>query len=389
MSRALGHLLQGRRQLRRRRRLLAPRAAARRRACARRARCGSTISRALARIAPGVDRRARRAARRRASTIRALARAVCRAPIPPTSSSRRSAAACPTRYVDAMARRRRPPAWFVLEYLSAEPWVERRARPAVAASATAAGAPLLVSRIHRRRPAACCASAGSSTRATRSARCRGAHARLWASLGLPAPVAGEIARVALLLSESRAAGAARRVGRRRRPRDAASCPKASPPARSTRGPAATCRIRGHRSRAAASTLHAIPFVARTTTTGCSGRATSTSCAARTRSCARSGRRGRSSGTSTRRRSDAHCAKLDAFLDRYAAALDAGVGGGAARDSGDAWNGAARRRPIGAAWRDFAARAPALDGTRERVGGASSPRCPSSPTGLVKAACDRL
>ena len=42
----------------------------------------------------------------------------------PMSSSKPSAAACPTPYRDAMAARPRPPVWINLEYLSAEAWVE-------------------------------------------------------------------------------------------------------------------------------------------------------------------------------------------------------------------------------------------------------------------------
>ena len=59
----------------------------------------------------------------------------------------------------------------------------RRARAAVAAPATCARASLLVSRIHRRRAAASCASAGCSRRATRSSATPQRALRLWASLG--------------------------------------------------------------------------------------------------------------------------------------------------------------------------------------------------------------
>ena len=73
-------------------------------------------------------------------------------------------------------------------------------------------------------------------------------------------------------------------------------------------------------------------------TRCSGPPTSTSCAARIRSCARSGRKSRSSGTSTRNPTTRICPKLDAALAHYANGLP-----DAARESvarfWHAWNGA--------------------------------------------------
>ena len=141
---ALGHLLQGRRQLRRRRGLLATRAAARDRARARRDalarrsraarahRPAESIRRATAQRATGVtirrwarDRSRQPARRRRRRGVRLRAPRALRRRDGRSERSRRcgsSSNTCPPRT-----------------------WVEQRARPSLAASAAAADAPLLVS----------------------------------------------------------------------------------------------------------------------------------------------------------------------------------------------------------------------------------------------------
>ena len=88
----------------------------------------------------------------------------------------------PERYVAAMAQRSVAPTWFVLEYLSAEAWVDRSHGLASPHPRIPLHAALLVSRDSRRGPAGCCASAGSSMRATRFVNDSGAQSALLGAL---------------------------------------------------------------------------------------------------------------------------------------------------------------------------------------------------------------
>ena len=247
---------------------------------------------------------------------------------------------------------------------------------AVAAAAAAADRGTSISRASPPAPAACCASAGSCRAARRvPGRPPRARAAMLARARRRTPP-GSALVVSLFCYPNRAsAGAARRVGRRRR---AGRLPR---PRR--RGAGALDRWTGGavphagqalvRGRAALSP----PFRSsrRTPTTGCFGAATSISCAARTRSCARSGRRGRSSGTSTRRPTTRTCAKLDAFLERYGAGCPHAEPRPASTRSGSVERRATRDAPAprpGRRSRD-AARA---GGARAALGGA--PRGPARP-----------
>ena len=85
--------------------------------------------------------------------------------------------------------------------------------------------------------------------------------------------------------------------------------------------------------------------------------------------------------------NAHHRKLDAFVDRYAAALDPAAAA-AVREFFHAWNGVAGVERIDDAWHVFAAALPDL----ERHGAPWSAQLAALPelaTGLVKAAADRV
>ena len=159
--------------------------------------------------------------------VRALdAAAARRRRRPPTSSSTASDAACPNATSPRWRRPRQPPVWVVLEYLSAEPWIDASHGAAVAASAAPADPLVLVSRLHaedRRRAAR---SGAARERAMPSARDAAAARRRVARSRLRAGGRG-VVRLAVLLCQSGVARAARRLGRRRRARSPASCPRAS------------------------------------------------------------------------------------------------------------------------------------------------------------------
>ena len=379
--RTLGHLLQGRRQLRRRRRLLAARAAARRRARARR---DAVARRPRAARADRARRRSRRATSSRATGVddSPLERAVRRHSMPADVVVEASAAACPTRYVAAMARATGRARLVRPRIPERRSLGRRRARAAVAASAAAAargasGFPgftprtggllrergLLDARDAFRRDGA--RAARVLARARRSAARRRTRSAYRSS-------AIRIRALPALLDAWADGDDADRVRRARRRRRRA---------RSTLDRRRRAAPRRTRSCAAADAARDSVRRRRTTTTGCSGRATSTSSAARIRSSARNGRRARSSGTSIRRPRTRIWRKLDAFLDRYAA-------GARQRPRGRACAGSGARGTAPPARADRSARpgasspprAPRSSGMRERVGGRASPHCPTSPPG---------
>ncbi len=85
--------------------------------------------------------------------------------------------------------------------------------------------------------------------------------------------------------------------------------------------------------------------------------------------------------------DAHHRKLDAFLDRYGAALDPQTAA-AVNQLFHAWNGAGRREDIGDAWRSYIAARDTLE-THGSAWAARLAALPDLATGLVKAAADRV
>ena len=244
------------------------------------------------------------------------------------SSSKRSAADCPNPTSKRWRARRPRPPWFILEYLSAESWVE--------------GAHGLASP-HPRLPL---------------------PRRFWFP-GFTAKTGGLIRERGLLAARDafrRDDAAQRRCGprsefRRRRPEKSASrssairircCPRLLD-AWSDGDDAVVCLVPdgvatgaldawtagnvphpGHPLRRGRLTLHTIPFVPQDDLRSAAlVVGASISFAARTRSSARSGRRAPAYGTSILSREGAHWPKLDAFLARYTAGLDAGSAGGAA------------------------------------------------------------
>ena len=265
----------------------------------------------------------------------------------------------------------------------------RRARAAVAASAAAAAALVLVPGLHAGAPAACCASRASSRRATRFAADAAARQRAVASRRRAAAVgrtnsacrcsAIRIRALPALLdawADGDAAGRLPRAGRRGRGRldalDAAAraAPRRAGHARRADGAPRPVRRPGRLRPPAV------------------GLPTSTSSAARTRSSARSGpAQPVRLAASTRRRSDAHLAKLDAFLDRYCAGARRRRRRRRSAGCSGAWNGGARRAgPVGRRLaRLRRARCRRWRRTPRGVGRRDSPRCPTSPTGLVRAA----
>ena len=162
----LGHLLPRRRQLRRRRRLVAPRAPARARA----RQAGAPLARR--------PHRAREAAARdrsRATTCSAGGRggrahraSLSTLEMSRTSSWRPSAAIRRRRTCRRWRRASRRPRWINLEYLSAEEWVEGSHALPSPQPAPAAREAFLLSRLHARAPAGCCARRACCAGATSS-----------------------------------------------------------------------------------------------------------------------------------------------------------------------------------------------------------------------------
>ena len=270
----------------------------------------------------------------------------------------------PPGYVAAMARLAVAARVVHPRILERRAMGRRRAWSRLAAPAALAPAPLLVSRIHRAGPAACSASAAFSTRARHSGATTRRNARCGPRSAFRAPAADEIRDIALLLSESRAAGALRCVVRRRRD-DRVS--------RARRRCGRRARSLDRRQRTAPrpsvasrppDAAHAFRSSPRTSTTGCSGRRPSISCAARTRSCARNGRRAPSRGTSIRRRR----ARIGRSSMRSSIATRPGStrrSDAAVRRFWRAWNGAADAGPIDAAWARFLQALPVLERHADR------------------------
>ncbi len=273
------------------------------------------------------------------------------------SSSRRSVAASPPPYVASMARNAPPPPWFVLEYLSAEPWID-------GAHGLPSPHPQLALPRRFWFP-------GFTPRSGGLPRERGlfeardtfrrdavAQQALWSSLRIPPCAAGEW-RVSLfcypnpalpalldawadgdvpvtcIVPEGVAAGAL----------DAWTGGNVPHPGR----PFARGEL----------TLHAVPFVSQDDYDRLLWL------------CAVNFVRGEDSFVRAQwaarpfvwhaypQTEGAHWRKLDAFLDRHAAALDP-VSALALRRFWRAWNGSPDARPIGTAWLDFAAVRPHLE-----------------------------
>jgi len=262
----------------------------------------------------------------------------------------------PDAYAEAMARQMQPPAWFVLEYLSAEAWIDG-----------AHGLPSPHPRFALARrfwfPGFTAASGGLlRERGLLEARDAlqgdpAAALRLWASLGLPEPVAGETRvslfcypnpalpalfdawadgddRITCVVPDGAAAGAI----------DAWASGNVPHPGKPF--------VRGRLA------LHAVPFLAQDDYDRLLW------------SCAVNFVRGEDSFVRAQwaarpfawhiypQVGDAHVAQLDAFLDRFCDGLEPASAATLCRFH-HAWNGIAGRQALGEAWREFAARQAAV------------------------------
>lgn len=339
---------------------------------------------ALARIAPGIDPAAADQ-RAGAVTVRAWSD-----PLPAADPAdvvvEAFGCGLPEAYVAAMAARPRPPAWFVLEYLSAERWVEQ-------AHGLASPHPRL--RLDRRFwfPGFTAATGGLL-------RERGlldrrdafradlpAQAALWTSLGVPAPAPGEI-RLSLFCYPNRVlpalldawADGDRPIaclvpeGVAAEALDAwtgGSVPHA--------GGAAFSRGRLR--------LHAIPFVGQDDYDRLLW-ACDVNFVRGEDSIVRAQWAARPFVWQLYPQADAiHVGKLAAFVDRYTAGLEPAAAGAARRLMG-AWNADAEDGAIGAAWLEFAAARPQLE-SHGLKWAAQLAGQPDLAAGLVKAAAAKV
>ncbi len=291
----------------------------------------------------------------------------------------------PDAYVAAMARRPSSPAWFVLEYLSAESWVE--------------GAHALPSPHPRLPLARRFWFPGFTARTGGLLRERGldaardafradpaAQTAFWASLGMPAPAAGERrislfcypqpalpalfdawadadGPIACIVPEGTATGAI----------DAWTGGRVPHPGQ----PFARGRL----------TLYAVPFLAQDGYDRLLW------------SCAQNFVRGEDSFVRAQwaarpfawhvypQDEGAHVRKLDAFLDRFCAGLDAPAAA-AARRLHRAWNGMCGASELGDAWLEFEAVRPQLE-DHAHVWAATLARLPDLTGGLVRAVADEV
>ena len=275
----------------------------------------------LARIVPGLDAGRRRRRGRRHSRARAR-NATRRRTLPlPDVVIEGFGCGLPEAYVAAMAASPRRRVWIVLEYLSAEPWIDASHGAAVAAirgcrsragsgfrdSPRETGGLLREARPPRRGATPFARSTRPSRGAVAIARaCTPPPGALHVSLFCYANPA--LAALLDVWAEGDepvvCIGARRRRALRARPR----------------GPAARCRIAGAPLERGRSDARRRP-VRRPgrRSTGACGPATSTSCAARTRSCARNGPAQPFVWHVYPQEADAHLAKMDAFLTRLEAA----------------------------------------------------------------------
>ena len=263
----------------------------------------------------------------------------------------------PEACVEAMAAAAAPPRWFVLEYLSAEPWVD-------GAHALASPHPRLP--LERRfwfpgftaRTGGLLRERGLFERRDAFVASAGDRRAFWAALGVPQPAGGELRASVFCyddaplpaLLDAWAAGATPTSALI--PRGVAAgaierwCAGERPPAPGA--PFARGRL----------TLHAVPFVPQDDYDRLLW------------ACDVNFVRGEDSLVRAQwaarpfvwqaypQRELAHHAKRDALLERLAAGLDAECAG-AVRDLWGAWNGAARAPAVAAAWTRFAAALPGL------------------------------
>jgi uncharacterized repeat protein (TIGR03837 family) len=287
----------------------------------------------------------------------------------------------PDGYAEAMARRKPHSAWFVLEYLSAEAWID--------------GAHALPSP-HPRLPLVrrfwfpgFTPASGGLPRERGLIEARDAHqrdpaavARLWGELGLPPTRAGEL-RVSLFCYPNPTLPALFDAWADGDDRIACVVPDGAAAGALDTWTSGNVPRPGHPSVRGRLALHAIPFLAQDDYDRLLW------------SCDANFVRGEDSFARAQwaarpfawhiypQAGDAHVAKLDAFLDRFCAGLDlpAAV---AMRRFHQAWNGVSGRQDIGDAWREFAARRAPLS-AHAQAWGEGLARHPDLASGLVSAA----
>jgi uncharacterized repeat protein (TIGR03837 family) len=291
----------------------------------------------------------------------------------------------PEAYVEAMARLPSPPAWFILEYLSAEPWVER-------AHGLASPHPRLALPRRFWFPGFSARTGGLLRErdliASRDAfrRDDAAQRALWARLDVPAPAPDEL-RVSLFCYPNPALPPL--LDAWTEGDDIVVCVVPEGVATGaldawTAGNVPHPRRPYHRGRL---TLHAIPFVAQDTydrllwsssLNFVRGEDSFVRAQWAARACV---------WNIYPQPQGAHWPKLDAYLDRSTAGLDPRPAAALRRFS-RAWNGAPDVGPIGAAWGDFALARLVLDRHAE-AWAADLAVLPDLATGLVNAASDRV
>jgi uncharacterized repeat protein (TIGR03837 family) len=338
---------------------------------------------ALARIAPGIDP-ARDTQQAAGVTVRRWAEPFAQTP-PADVVVEAFGCGLPENYVAAMARAVTAPAWFILEYLSAEAWVEG-----------AHGLPSPHPRLPLPRrfwfPGFTAATGGLVRErglfAARDALCgdEAAQQALWSSLHIP-PMAADELRVSLFCYPNPALPAlfdAWADGDER-----VSCVVPDGVAAGaldgwTGGnvPAPGCAFRRGRL-----SLHVIPFVAQDFYDRLLW-LSSVNFVRGEDSFVRAQWAAKPFAWHIYPQGDgAHWRKLDAFVDRYVASLAPGPAR-ALRRFWRAWNGAPGAGPIGAAWLDFAAARPELE-RRAAEWPAQLAALPDLATGLVNAVTFRV
>jgi uncharacterized repeat protein (TIGR03837 family) len=339
--------------------------------------------RSLVRMAPGVD------AKRDAQLVSGIDIRRWREPFAVTTPAEVvvEAFGCglPDAYATAMAERAPAPVWFVLEYLSAEAWIDE-----------AHGLPSPHPRLPLTRrfwfPGFTPASGGllreQGLIAARDAFARDARARadFWSSLSVPPPAADE-RRVSLFCYPG--AALPRLLDAWADGEDAICC--IVPDGVATGGLDAwtggDVPHVGHPVSRGKLALHAIPFLAQEHYDRLLW------------ACDVNFVRGEDSFVRGQwaarpfvwhaypQADDAHLCKLDAFVDRYVAALRGPVAEGVRRMF-HAWNGAAAGEDIDRAWGAFTAESGALE-THAAGWSSELAALPELASGLVKAARDRI
>jgi len=333
----------------------------------------------LARIAPGID------PKQDVQSAAGVTLRPWREPFPEVSAAdvvvEAFGCGLPPAYVAAITRSARPPAWFVLEYLSAEPWVD-------GAHGLSSPHPQLALPRRFWFPGFTAKTGGligeRELIATRDAfrRDDAGQRALWSTVGAPAPAGDEICvtlfcypnavlpalfdawadgddTVVCLVPDGVATGAL----------DAWSAGNVPHP--------------GHPLHRGRLSLYAIPFVSQDDYDRLLW-SSSVNFVRGEDSFVRAQWAGRPCAWHIYSQAEgAHWPKLDAFLDRYTAGIDSGAAS-AVRGFWRAWNGAADAVPIDAAWRDFVAARRALDRHAEAWATHLS-TLPDLTAGLVKAA----